>query len=116
MDIPEFNYNELPKEMQEKVSEDFEIEPLQSQDDYKYEPKPGHDEYLNRKMIKTLDEYITLQKIHKNKESTKQEKWKKVKQASRYYKSNLYAVKNLDRDPRTAYDNVVFDSDTEEDS
>lgn len=109
MELPDIKYEDLPEEMKELIPEDFEIEPLTPQDDYKPNLDPGHDAYMNRKMVRTLDEYITLQKIHQNKNSSKQEKWKKVKQASRYYKSNLYAIKDLDRDPKTAYNEASFD-------
>jgi hypothetical protein len=115
MKLPEFEYNDLPDEMKEKISEeDFEIEPLVSQDEYT--PKqldPGKDAYMNRKIVRTLDEYAALQKIYENKNSSKKEKWKQIKKVSRYHKSFLYAVKDLDRDPTTYYNTEVSaDEDT----
>lgn len=104
MQLPEFEYKDLPDEMKEKVSEeDFEIEPLVSQDEYEPSIDPGKDSYLNRKIVRTLDEYASLQKIYQDKGTSKKEKWKKIKKTARYYKSFLYAVKDLDRDPKTAY-------------
>jgi hypothetical protein len=105
MKLPEFDYDDLPDEMKQKISkEEFEIEPLTPQDDYKpKELDPGKDAYMNRKIIRTLDEYASLQKVYQNKKTTKKEKWKQIKQISRYHKSFLYAVKDLDRDPTTYY-------------
>lgn len=49
-----------------------------------------------------MDELEALQKIHK-KELSKKETWKEVKKVAKYHKSFLYAVKDLDRDPKTYY-------------
>jgi hypothetical protein len=68
---------------------------------------------MNRKIVRTLDEYAALQKIYENKNSSKKEKWKQIKKVSRYHKSFLYAVKDLDRDPTTYYNTEVSaDEDT----
>jgi hypothetical protein len=106
MKLPEFEYSDLPEEMKEKVSqEDFEIEPLTPQGE-NYTPKevtPGKDAYMNRKIIRTLDEYAALQKVYQDKKTSKKEKWKQIKKVARYHKSFLYAVKDIDRDPTTYY-------------
>lgn len=104
MKLPEFEYKDLPEEMKEKISEEeFEIEPLVSQEDYKPNLDPGKDSYMNRKILRTLDEYASLQKIYQDKTTSKKDKWKKIKKTARYYKSFLYAVKDIDRDPKTTY-------------
>jgi hypothetical protein len=54
------------------------------------------DDYLNRKIQKQLDEMKALQNVHK-KELGKNETWKEVKKVQRYFKSSLYAIKNIDR-------------------
>lgn len=68
------------------------------------------DEYLNRKILRQLDEIEALEKIHK-KELSKGDTWKEMKKVSRYFKSSLYAIKTLDRDPNIPYNE---DSSTEE--
>jgi hypothetical protein len=107
MELPDFKYEDLPEDMKEKLGPgEFVIEPLTPQDNY--EPKEydaGRDAYTNRKIIRTLDEYASLQKIYADKKTNKKQKWKKVKAVSRYYKSALYAIKDLDRDPTTYYNN-----------
>jgi ribosomal protein S21 len=60
------------------------------------------EDYLNRKLHRQMDELEALQKIHK-KELSKKETWKEVKKVAKYHKSFLYAVKDLDRDPKTYY-------------
>lgn len=60
------------------------------------------DEYLNRKILRQLDEIEALEKIHK-KELSKGDTWKEMKKVSRYFKSSLYAIKTLDRDPIIPY-------------
>lgn len=63
------------------------------------------DDYLNRKLTRQMDEIESLQNIHK-KELSKNETWKEVKKLQRYYKSSLYAIKDLDRDPKTYYNDT----------
>lgn len=105
MELPDFKYEDLPEDMREKLGPgEIEIEPLSPQDDYNpKEVNPGKDAYTNRKIVRTLDEYASLQKIYADKSATKKQKWKKVKQTSRYYKSFLYAIKDIDRDPQAYY-------------
>lgn len=43
-----------------------------------------------------MDELEALQNIHK-KELNKKETWQEMKKVQRYFKSSLYAIKNLDR-------------------
>jgi predicted DNA-binding protein (UPF0251 family) len=54
------------------------------------------DDYLTRKIIRQMDELEALQNIHK-KELNKKETWQEMKKVQRYFKSSLYAIKNLDR-------------------
>ena len=95
MEIPEFNKDEIPQEVIDKVGEDFEIVPLTTED-YKPLVDKGRDDYLNRKVLKQLDEMQALDNVYK-KNLSKKETWKEIKKISRYFKSPLYTIKSLDR-------------------
>lgn len=104
MKLPDVNWEDLPEEMKTRISkEEFEIEPLTPQDEYEDKTSLERHAYLDRKLMKNLDEYVALQKIHQDKKSSGKTKWQKVKKISRYFKSSLYAVKELDRDPKDLY-------------
>jgi hypothetical protein len=78
MKLPDVNWEDLPEEMKNKIpKEEFEIDPLTPQDEYE------------------------------DKKSSGKTKWQKVKKISRYFKSSLYAVKELDRDPKDLYTKEV---------
>lgn len=62
----------------------------------------GRDEYLNRKILKQMDELGAIQKIHK-KDLSRKGTWKEMKKVSRYFKSSLYAIKTLDRGSEIPY-------------
>lgn len=97
MDLPEIKYEDLPQEMQDRIPEgEIEVESLVPQDEYIPNEDPGNSSYVNRKIYKTLEELKSLQKIHST-EGTKQDKWKKTKKVSRYYKSSLFEIKTLDK-------------------
>lgn len=96
MNLPEFNKDEIPQEILDKVGEDFEIIPLNNMEEYTSNINPGKDAYLSRKVLRQLDEMQALENIHK-KSLSKKQTWGKVKKISKYFKSSLYAIKNLDR-------------------
>ena len=100
MNLPEFGKDEIPQEVIDKVGEDFEIVPLNDIEDPKPTVDKGKDDYLTRKVLKQLDEIGALENVYK-KNLSKQETWKEVKKVSRYFKSSLYAIKTLDRDPKS---------------
>jgi hypothetical protein len=108
MKLPDVNWEDLPEEMKTRISkEEFEIDPLTPQDEYEDKTSLERHAYLDRKLMKNLDEYVALQKIHQDKKSSGKTKWQKVKKISRYFKSSLYAVKELDRDPKDLYTKEV---------
>jgi hypothetical protein len=101
MEIPEFNKDEIPQEVIDKVGEDFEIVPL-IPENYTPAVDKGRDDYLNRKVLKQLDEMQALNNVYK-KNLSKQETWKEIKKISRYFKSPLYTIKSLDREETGEY-------------
>lgn len=53
-------------------------------------------EQLDRRLMRRADQLESLKKIYES-GSSRKENWKKVKKASRYFKSSLYAIKDMDR-------------------
>ena len=102
MNIPEFDKDEIPQEVIDKVGEDFEIVSLHDGEEYKPNIDKGKDDYLTRKVLRQLDEMEALQNIHK-KELGKKQTWKEMKKVQRYFKSPLYAIKALDRGTSVPY-------------
>jgi hypothetical protein len=98
MQLPEFEKDKLPQEVQDYIGDgELEIEVLNDiKDDYQPQITPEKNAYLDRKLLKSMDELVALQKIQ-NKKLTKKEKWKEIKKVSRYFKSPLYEIKNLDK-------------------
>ena len=108
MKLPDVNWEDLPEEMKNKIpKEEFEIEPLTPDSDYQGGVSKERHAYLDRKLMKQMDEFIALQKLNQVKNASGKNKWQKVKKISRYFKSSLYAVKELDRDPKDLYTKEV---------
>lgn len=108
MKLPDVKWEDLPEEMKSKIpKEEFEIQPLTPQDEYESKITPERHAYLDRQLLKNLDEFTALQQIHQNKKLSSKGRWQKVKKISRYFKSSLYAIKELDRNPNTLYNDEV---------
>lgn len=75
--------------------EELPEEILQSevQDDAALEQK---NKSLDRQLLRKADQLDALRQIYES-GSSRKENWKKVKKASRYFKSSLYAIKDMDR-------------------
>lgn len=102
-DLPNFSKDELPEELQGKIDgSDVEITPLITElnEEVLEEQKRKFEERnqgLDRRLMKKLDQLQYLKSLYEQKES-KQKNWKKIKKASRYFRSAIYEAKTLDRD------------------
>jgi hypothetical protein len=102
MEIPQFTKDELPEELQELIDgDDVNITPIAPEltDEMIEKQKQKSEEKnekLDRRLLKKLDELKTLKSLYDSNASRK-ENWKKIKKASRYFRSSLYEVKTLDK-------------------
>ena len=64
----------------------------------------SRDDYLNRKIMKQLDEIKALESIHKKELSDKQTR-NEVKKLSKYMQSSLYEIRCLDKESPMPYNN-----------
>jgi hypothetical protein len=101
MNLPKINKEDLPQELQDRLGDsDIEIESFADSisEEQIEEMKMKSQETnasIDRRIQKKLDQLQYLQGLYDSNLS-KNENWKKVKKASRYFKSNLYEVKTLD--------------------
>lgn len=103
MNLPKINKEDLPEEMQERIGDsEIVIESFvdtiseEQIEELKNKSKDANAS-VDRRIQKKLDQLQHLQGIHDSNKS-KKENWKKIKKAARYFKSNLYEIKTLDRD------------------
>jgi hypothetical protein len=102
MKLPKINKEDLPEEMQERLGDsELEIESfIDSISEEEIQELNDRTEQANssvdRRIQKKLDQLQYLQGLYDS-NTSKKENWKKIKKASRYFKSNLYEVKSLDR-------------------
>jgi hypothetical protein len=101
MNLPKINKEDLPKEMQDKLGDsDIEVESFtdtiseEQMEQMKIKSQQANAS-VDRRIQKKLDQLQYLQGLHDSNVS-KKENWKKIKKASRYFKSNLYEIKTLD--------------------
>jgi hypothetical protein len=101
MNLPKINKEDLPQEMQDRLgNSDIEVESFTDSiseeqiEEMKMKSQEANAS-IDRRIQKKLDQLQYLQGLYDSNLS-KNENWKKVKKASRYFKSNLYEVKTLD--------------------
>jgi len=95
-ELPKINKSDLPQEMQDKIDGDeVVIEPLvESVEEYDPTEMEQKHASLDRRLQKRADQLQALHKIY-DQSRPRKENWKKIKKASRYFKSNLYEIKTL---------------------
>jgi uncharacterized protein (DUF2164 family) len=102
MNLPKINKEDLPEEMQQRLGDgEIEIESFvdsisEEQIEELKQQSLDANASVDRRIQKKLDQLQYLQGLHDSNKS-KKENWKKIKKAARYFKSNLYEVKSLDR-------------------
>lgn len=102
MNLPKINKEDLPEEMKERLGDsEIEVESFvdsitEEQIEELKNKSMEANASVDRRIQKKIDQLQYLQGLHDSNKS-KTENWKKIKKAARYFKSNLYEIKTLDR-------------------
>jgi TRAP-type mannitol/chloroaromatic compound transport system substrate-binding protein len=102
MNLPKINKEDLPEEMQERLGDaeleiDSLVDSISEEEIEELNSKARESNAVaDRKLLKKMDQLQHLQSLYNNNNS-KKENWKKIKKASRYFRSSLYEIKTLDR-------------------